>query len=87
MAEFIRKRRKRGFLMNLDFYYAYDKVCLPYMEKVLAAMGFGNIFREVVATLHRGAIASFLLRRIMPAPPITFSVHQGDPIVMLLYIV
>jgi hypothetical protein len=29
------------------------------MDKVLAAMGFGNIFREVVTTLHRGAIASF----------------------------
>ncbi len=74
-------------MINLNFYHAYDRVCLPYIEKVLAAMEFHNIFREVVAILHRGATASFLLHQIMPAPPITFLVHQGDPIVLLLYIV
>jgi hypothetical protein len=60
-------------------------VCLSYVDKVLAVMGFGNIFREVVATLHRGATDSFFPQRITLAPPITFSVQQGDPIAMLLY--
>jgi hypothetical protein len=60
-------------------------VCLSYVDKVLAVKGFGNIFREVVATLHRGATASFFPQRIMLALPITFSVQQGDPIAMLLY--
>jgi hypothetical protein len=69
----------------LDFYHAYDRVCLAYVDRVLAAMGFGDTFRGVVATLHRGATASFLLHRITPAVPITFSMRQGDPIAMLLY--
>jgi hypothetical protein len=80
MAEFIRQRRRWGFLMNLDFYYAYVSVCLPYMEKVLPAMGFGNIFREMVATMHRGATT-------FPSSDHAGPVRQGDPIVMLLYIV
>ncbi len=84
-AEFVRQRKRNGFLMNLDFYHAYDRVCLPYVDKVLEAAGFGLVFREVVATLHRGATASFLLHRISRALPITFSVRQGNPIAMLLY--
>jgi hypothetical protein len=84
-AEFVRQRKRNRFLMNLDFYHAYDRVCLPYVDKVLEAVGFGSVFREVVATLHRGATASFLLHRFSRAFPITFSVRQGDPIAMLLY--
>ncbi len=71
--------------MNLNFYHAYDRVCLLYVGRVLEAMGFGVVFRGVVSTLHRGAPASFLLHRISRVVPITFSVHQGDPIAMLLY--
>jgi hypothetical protein len=48
-------------------------------------MGLGHIFRDVVATLHRGASAPFLLHRVTRAVPITFSVRQGDPIAMLFY--
>jgi hypothetical protein len=44
-------------LFVYDFYHAYDRVCLPYVDKVLEAAGFGLAFREVVATLHRGATA------------------------------
>jgi hypothetical protein len=84
-VEFVRHRKNRIFLLNLDFYHAYDRVCLAYVDRVLAAMGFGDTFREVVATLHRGATASFLLHCITPAVSITFSIRQGDPIAMLLY--
>jgi hypothetical protein len=63
--------------MNLDFYCSYDRVCLLYVDKVLAAMGFGSFFREVVATLHMGMTASFLLHCITRAVPITFSVRQS----------
>jgi hypothetical protein len=85
-AEFIHQRR-RGFMLNLDFYHAYDRVCLPYVDKVLEGMGFGQLFQGVVATLHRGATASFLLHHVTSAVPITFLVRQGDPIAMLLYII
>jgi hypothetical protein len=72
----------------LSFYVmslAYDRVCLANVDRVLAAMGFGDVFRGVVATLHRGATASFLLHRIILEAPITLSLRQGDPIAMLLY--
>jgi hypothetical protein len=39
----------------------------------------------VVATLHRGATASFLLDRVTREVPISFSIRQGDPIAMLLF--
>ncbi len=70
-------------MMSLDFYHAYDRVCLPYMDKVLEAMGFGH----KVTTFHRGANASFLLHWVSRAVAITFSVHQGEPIAMLIYII
>jgi hypothetical protein len=53
-VEFVRQRERRTFLLNLDFDHAYDKICLAYVDRVLAVMGFGDIFRGVVATLHRG---------------------------------
>jgi hypothetical protein len=74
MAEFLRQKKIRGFMLNLDFYHAYDRVCLPYVDRVLAAMGFGDFFRVVVATFHKGATASFLLTRITREIPITFSI-------------
>ncbi len=50
-AEFMRQTNRRGFLLNLDFYHAYDRVCLPYVDRVLGAMWFGETFREVVAVV------------------------------------
>ncbi len=85
MAEFMKQRKRRGFMLNLDFYYAYYRVCLPHVDKVLAAMGFGDFFRGVVVTLQKGATASFLLNRITREVPITFSIQHGDLIAMLLF--
>jgi hypothetical protein len=87
-AKFIRQKlhKERLFVMNLDFYCAYDRVCLLYVDKVLAAMGFGSIFRKVVPTLHMCTSVSFLLHRITRAVPNT-SIRQGwrDFITKLLY--
>ena len=71
-----RQRQKRpGFLLNLDFFHAYDRVCMPYVDRVLEVMGFGDIFRGWVRTLHSGAEAVFLLSRLSRSVPITFSVR------------
>jgi hypothetical protein len=48
----VHQRKRTGFLMNLDFYHAYYRVCLSYVDRVLEAMSFGPEFREVVPTLH-----------------------------------
>ena len=85
VVEALRRRRRPGFLLNLDLFHAYDRVCLSYVDRVLAVMNFGPTFRDWVAALHRDAAASFLLHRITPSFPITFSIRQGDPLAMLLF--
>jgi len=86
-AEELRRRREPGFLLNLDLFHAYDRVCLPFLDRVLDTMNFGHQFRSWVATLHRGATATFLLSRHSQPIPILFSVRQGDPLAMLLFLI
>ena len=62
-------------------------VCMPYVDRVLEVMGFGNIFRGWVRTLHSGAAAVFLLDKLSWQVAITFSIRQGDPLAMLIYII
>jgi hypothetical protein len=78
-AEYLHQRQLPGFLLSLDFFHAYDRVCLRWVGRVLEAMGFGPLLRRVVWTLHRGASASFLLHSVSPAVMIDFSIRQGDP--------
>jgi hypothetical protein len=73
-VELIHQRNKMGFMVKLDFYHAYDRVCLPSGDRVPAAMGFSDMFQKVVHTLHRCSVASFLLSRITTSVPFTFSV-------------
>jgi hypothetical protein len=86
-VEACRRAHRPGYLLNLDFFHAYDRVCMAYVDKVLAAFGFGQIFREVVATLHRGATATFLLHQLSPEVQVEFSIRQGDPLALLLFII
>ncbi len=76
-----------GFLLSLDFFHAYDRVSLEWVDRVLEAMGFGATFRGWVATLHRDTSASFLLSSVSPALPLIFSIRQGDPISSLLFVI
>ncbi len=85
-AEFLHRHKLPGYLLSLDFFHAYDRVSLPWLDKVMEAMGFGLIFRGWIATLHREASASFLLHGISPALAILFSIRQGDPLAALLFI-
>jgi hypothetical protein len=75
-AELIRQQIMTVFMVNLDFYHAYERVCLPYVVRVLAAISFGDIIREVENTLHRDVSASFLLCQITRAEPILYLLGQ-----------
>jgi hypothetical protein len=86
-VEACHRGKRPGFLMNLDFFHAFDRVCMEYVDKVLSAMNFGGRFREVVATLHRGAKAAFLLDELTEDVNVDFSVRQGDPLAILLFII
>ena len=84
-VEACHRGRRPGFILNLDFFHAFDRVCLPYLDCVLEAMGFGITFRAAVATLHDGATATFLLQNLSREIPVEFSVRQGDPLAALLF--
>ncbi len=43
-VEFIHQRNKMGFMVKLDFYHAYDRVCWPYEDWVPAAMAFSDTY-------------------------------------------
>jgi hypothetical protein len=81
-AEALRRGRWPGFLVSLDFFHAYDRVSLQWVDWVLRAMGFGRLFRRWVAALHWGARAAFMLHNLSPVLLILFSVRQGDPLAM-----
>jgi len=85
-AEFLHQHKLPGFLLSLDFFHAYDRVSMEWLDKVLEAMGFGRIFRGWISTLHRGASASFLLHGLSPFLLILFSIRQGDPLACLLFV-
>ena len=86
-AEYLHRHQKPGYLMSLDFFHAYDRVSLSWVDKVMEAMGFGTIFRGWVATLHRDVSAAFLLHNISPFILILFSIRQGDPLAALLFVI
>jgi hypothetical protein len=69
------------------FLHAYDRVCLDYVDKVLEIMNFGPGFRSAVATLHREATACFLLQRPSADIPVKFSIRQGDPLSLPLFVI
>jgi exonuclease III len=84
-AEYLHRHGQPGFLLSLDFFHAYDRVSLPWLDKVLEAMGFGLLFRGWVRTLHRRASASFILQKLTPPLEILFSIRQGDPFAGILF--
>ena len=85
-AAFLHQHHLPGFLLSLDFYHAYDRVCLQWVDLVLEAMGFSVTVRGWVAALHRDNTATFMLHKLSAAIPVTFSFRQGDPLAQILYI-
>ena len=85
-AEYLKQRKLPGFVA-LDFFHAYDRVSLRWVDCVLEAMGFGEELCSWVATCHRGAEAAFMLEELSPFMDILFSLRQGDPLAMILFMI
>jgi len=85
--EYLKQRRLPGFLVSLDLFHAYDRVSLQWVDRVLEAMGFGRTVRRWVAIFHQGAMAKFMLHSLTPDLPISFSIRQGDPLAMVLFVI
>ncbi len=76
-----------GFLVSLDLFLAYNRVSLPWVDRILEAMGFGPKLRRVIWTLHKGAMATFMLHGLSPDVAILFSIRQDNPVAMIWYVI
>ena len=85
--EYVKKRKLGAALVSLDFFKAYDRLFLPFLIKVLEKMNFGGIFCNWVKMLHHNAKTRFILSFLTKEIEVNFSVRQGDPLAMLLYVI
>ena len=83
----VQQRKSQACLIGLDFFKAYDRVLLDFLIKVMEKMNFGDLFTSWISMLHRGAKTRFILSGLTRAIEVLFSIRQGDPLAMLLYIV
>jgi hypothetical protein len=86
-AEYLHRRGVPGFLLSLDFFHAYNRVSIQWLDRVLEAMGFGVVLRRWVATLHRQASTCFLLHTLSPDMAVEFSIRQGDPAASVFFVI
>ena len=82
----VQQEKKQGCLISLDFFKAYDRVLLDFLVKVMQKMNFGKVFISWILMLHKGAKTRFLLNFLTRAIQVRFSIRQGDPLAMILYI-
>merc|ERR1712240_325663 len=78
--------KSQACLLTLDFFKAYDRVLLDFLIKVMKKMNFGDHFTDWILMMHDGASTRLILTRLSRAIQLRFSIRQGDPLAMLLYI-
>ena len=76
-----------AYLASYDMFKAYDKVILRYLVLVMEAMHFPDKFVKWVLMLHDGATTRFILNFLTEPIDVLFSIRQGDPLFMILYII
>ena len=82
------KQKKMGACMiSLDFFKAYDRVMVEFLILVMEKMNFSKKFCDWVRMLHVGAKTRFILQFLTQAINVSFSIRQGDPLAMILYII
>ena len=82
----VKQIKSEACLISLDFFKAYDRVLLEFLIKVMKRMNFGDEFTDWILMLHDGASTRLILTRLTREILLRFSIRQGDPLAMLLYI-
>ena len=85
--EYVNAHQVAAYLVSLDMFKAYDRVMLAYLVRVMAAMKFPADFIKWILMFHEGATTSFLLSFLTQPIRVLFSIRQGDPLSMILYII
>ena len=84
--EYVNLKALSAYIVSYDLYKAYDRVFIPYLCQVLKAMGFGEKFISWIVMCHTDITTCFLLKFISDPIKVTFSLRQGDPWSMVLYV-
>ena len=74
-------------MLSLDFFKAYDRVMVDFLILVMRKMNFSEKFCKWVRMLHVGAKTKFILQFLTKTIEVSFSIRQGDPLSMILYII
>jgi hypothetical protein len=64
--------RTPGFLLSLEFFHAYDRISIQWVDHVLKAMTLGVILLQWASTLHRQASACFSWHTLSPDMAVVF---------------
>ena len=76
-----------GVLLFLDFEKAFDRLDRPWMERCIAAVGFGAGAQRWVSILHAGTTARVAFNGWLKARfPVQSGVFQGSPLWPLLLV-
>ena len=85
--QYIKQKKLGASLISLDFFKAYDRVLIDFLILVMKEMNFSDKFCNWIKMLHRGAKTKCILQWLTDAINVSFSIRQGDPIAMLLFII
>ena len=85
--DYVEAHKVAAYMVSLDMFKAYDRVLLDYLVRVMAAMKFPHLFIQWIQMLHDGATTYFLLNFLTDPMKVIFSIRQGDPLSMILYII
>jgi exonuclease III len=84
---YLQLHKIKAALVSVDQWKAFDRVFVPFLLMVLKAMGFGEVFVDWVRMLHEGNTTRFILMKLTDPIEVLFSVRQGDPIALILYLI
>ncbi len=82
----LNERQENGYVINLDFEKAFDRVEHSFLFAVLEHFGFGNIFKEWITILYKNVMTKVKCNGFLTKPfKITRSIRQGCPLSAQLY--
>lgn len=74
-------------LFSVDWWKAFDRVSIDWVVQVMRRMGFGEKVLAWIRMFHSGAKARFILGSLTDPMGISFSVRQGDPLALILFVI
>nr|GEZ23289.1 reverse transcriptase domain, reverse transcriptase zinc-binding domain protein [Tanacetum cinerariifolium] len=73
-CDYLKKEKKKAFLLNVDFEKAYDSVNWNFIQSTLLKMGFGERWCKWVQTCQKSAYVSVLVNG---SPTLEFKMKMG----------